>query len=76
MSILAKKTKTSRKNAKNNNLLKTKRIIYIKMSAKGGGPVFTFVLPGVKDRTTAPPSRQLQHCKQVVHAEEMDRLKL
>jgi len=46
------------------------------MSAKGGGPVFTFVLPGVKDRTTAPPSRQLQHCKQVVHAEEMDRLKL
>jgi len=38
-SLLAKKTKT-----KNNNLLKIKRILNIKKSAKGG-PLFAFSLP-------------------------------
>jgi len=32
----SKKTKTPRKTQKNNNLLKTKRILSIKISAKGG----------------------------------------
>jgi len=39
MSILAKE------NAKKDNLLKTKRILNIKMYTKGN-PVFTFSLPG------------------------------
>jgi len=44
MSILAKKAENA-KTHKNNNLLKTKRIRSIKMSAIEG-PVFTFSLPG------------------------------
>jgi len=45
MSILAKQTKTPRKTQIDNNLPKTKRILNIKMSAKGS-PVSTFSLPG------------------------------
>jgi len=45
MSILSKNTKNIPKNAKKNNLLTTKRIVHIKMSAKEG-PAFTFSLPG------------------------------
>jgi len=37
----------NRKHTKSNNLLKTKRILNIKMSTKRG-PVFTFSLPGVR----------------------------
>jgi len=58
MSTLAKKTKTPRK-TKNNNLLKTKRMLNIKMSAKGGA-VFTFSLPGGGGSLPCP--RQLRHC--------------
>jgi len=42
---VAKKTKPPRITQKSNNLPKTKRILNIKMSAKGG-PVFAFSLPG------------------------------
>jgi len=45
MSILAEKTKTPRKRQKEHNLRKTKRILNMKMTGKGG-PVFTFSLPG------------------------------
>jgi len=45
MSILAEKTKTPRKRQKKHNLRKTKRILNIKMTGKGG-PVFTFSLAG------------------------------
>jgi len=58
MSKLAKKTKTSRKMQKNSNQLKAKRIINIKISARGD-PVFTFSLPGGADRPFA--SRQFRH---------------
>jgi len=44
MSTLVKQTETLRK-TKINNLLKTKRILNMKMSAEVG-PVFTFSLPG------------------------------
>jgi len=36
ISILAKKNESTPKNAKNNNLLKTKGILNIKISVKGG----------------------------------------
>jgi len=48
MDTLAKKPKTHQKTQENNNLLKTKRILNINMSAKGG-PAITFCLP-VRDR--------------------------
>ena len=52
------KNKNTPKNEKNNNLLKTKRILNMKMSAKGG-PVFSFSLPG--GRLEPSPPRQLRH---------------
>jgi len=54
MSIVAKKNENSPKNAKNDNLLKTKTILNIIMSAKGG-PVFTFSLPRRAARPLALP---------------------
>ena len=42
MTILAKKTKIPIKTQKNNNLLKSKRRMNIKMSFKGGPVIFTF----------------------------------
>ena len=45
ISILAKKNENTMKNTKNNSLVKNKRILNIKMSAKGG-PVFTLSLSG------------------------------
>jgi len=50
MSISAKTTTTPEKPQKNNHLMKVKRILNIKMSAKGG-TVFIFSLPG---RATLP----------------------
>jgi len=58
MSTLAKKTKTVRKTQKNNPV-KTKILLNIVMSAKGG-PVFTFSLPG--RRLASLSLRQLRHC--------------
>jgi len=57
VSILAKEQKYPENAKKNNNLLKTKIILNIKMSAKGG-PVFTFGLPG---GGSPPAPRQLRH---------------
>jgi len=48
------KTKTPWKMQKNNNLLKTKRILNIKMWTKGD-PVSAFRLPGGAARSSAPP---------------------
>jgi len=47
-----KKMKTPRKMQKN-NLLRTKRILNIKISPNGGRVVFTFILPG--GRLVSPP---------------------
>jgi len=49
----AEKTKTPRKTQKNNHLLKIKKILNIKMSAKGD-PVFTFSLTGGGSPHTSP----------------------
>jgi len=51
----SEKNENTPKNTKNNNLLKTKRMLNIKMSAKGGA-VFTFSLPGGEARSPAPVS--------------------
>jgi len=53
MSILQPKNENTPKNAKNNNVLKTKIILNIKMSVKGG-PVFTFGLPGLGGSPPCP----------------------
>jgi len=55
MSMLAKRNKSIRKKAKNNNLLKTKIILNIKMSIKRG-PVFTLSLPEGAARPPTLPS--------------------
>jgi len=55
----SKKNENTPKTQKNNNLLKTKKILNVKMSAKGG-PFSTFSLPGGAVRPLAP--RQLRHC--------------
>ena len=49
----AKKNENTPKNAKNNNLLKTKKILNIKMSTKGD-PVFKFSLPVGAARPPVP----------------------
>jgi len=56
-----KKTKTPRKMQKSNNLLRTKRILNIKMSANGR-LVFAFLLPGGAARLRSRHDRQLRHC--------------
>jgi len=61
MSMLAKKRKHPEKRKENKNLLKTKRIINIKVSAIGG-PVFTFSLPG--GQLVPFPPLQLRHWRQ------------
>jgi len=52
-----KKTKTSRKTQRNNNLLKTKRVLNIKMSAKGG-PVLDLACQGA---ICLPATLQARH---------------
>jgi len=64
MSKLA--TKTPRKTQKNSNQLKNKRIINIKISAKGG-PVFTFSVPGGEARPLAPSVTPLPTCQTLCH---------
>jgi len=53
-----KSPENSPKNAKNNNLLKTKRIIKLKYKLSGS-PDSAFSLPGVAIRLSFP--RQLRH---------------
>jgi len=55
MSKLAEKKKTPRKTQKNSSHLKNKRIINMKMPAKGG-PIFTFSLPGGRLAPLSSPS--------------------
>jgi len=52
------KNENTQKNKKNNNLLKTKIILNIKISAVSAkvGPVFAFTLPGGPTRPPAPAS--------------------
>jgi len=64
--MLAKTTKHAKKTQKNNNLLKTTRILNTKMSAKGC-PVFTFSLLWGRLAPCLPP-RQLRYCSSLLQS--------
>ena len=64
MAVLVKKNENTLTSTKNTNLLKTKGILNIKMSAKGG-PVFTFSLPGKAARSFAPVSYTTMYMSQL-----------
>jgi len=80
VSTLVEKRENNPKNAKKQHLLKTTRILNIKMSAKGGA-VFTFSLPG-GGSPQCPPSvtplnlsrkRDFDYCTSQTNALSSDR---